>query len=77
MGQYLAEVLIHVNESLDASGVAELEEKLCAQNGVVLARHRDGFNQVLQVMFDPDATRASQLLTPVAAHGFHAQLIGM
>jgi len=77
MGRQLADVLIHVKEVLDENGVRELEAEIFAQEGVAVARHRAGFTHMLQVRFDPDAIHAHELLSPVRALGFEAQLIGL
>jgi len=76
MGQYLTNVVIHVNEALDEAGVFGLEQELCAHNGVISATHQPGRNHLLIVVYAADAICSANLLTPLKARGFHAQLIG-
>ena len=76
MGQKLTDVVIHVNETLDETGVRGLEQELCAKNGVVSATHRSGHNHLVMVVFDSQTIGAPSLLAPLKARGFHAQLIG-
>lgn len=77
MGQKLTDVVIHLTENLDETGVRGLEQELCARNGVVSATHWPGRNHLMAVVFDRDTIRPASLLTPIQAHGYHAHLIGM
>ncbi len=77
MGQKLTEVVIHLTETLDDTGVHGLEQELRARNGVVSATHRSGRNHLMVVVFDRDAIHPTNLLAPMKAHGYHAQLIGL
>jgi hypothetical protein len=76
MGQYLTNVVIHLNETLDEAGVCGLEDALRAHNGVISATHQPGRNHLLMVGYAPEAICSTNLLTPLKARGFHAQLIG-
>lgn len=78
MGQhYLTEMVIHVTETLDESGVRAAECDLCNLNGVVEARHNPGRNHVLLVTYDTVETRMVNLLAPLKARGLRAQLVGI
>lgn len=76
MGQQLTDVVIHLTETLDETGVHGLEQELCAQNGVVSATHQPGHNHLMIVSYDRGLIGSASLLRPLKAHGLHAQLIG-
>jgi hypothetical protein len=73
---YLANIAIHVNESLDETGLGGVECDLCGLEGVVAAKHVPGRNHLLMVTYDNEETEAFNLLAPLKARGLHAQLIG-
>ncbi|MGO8740264.1 hypothetical protein [Rhodoblastus sp.] len=73
---YLADIVIHVNETLDESGLRGVECDLCGVQGVVAANHVPGRNHILKVTYDHEETEAFNLLAPLKARGLHAQLIG-
>ncbi|WP_298354117.1 hypothetical protein [Rhodoblastus sp.] len=77
MGQYRADVVIHVNETLDEAQLRDVEQELCARHGVVSATHSPGRNHLLAVFFDPQITTSANLLMSVKARGLHAQRIGL
>lgn len=76
MGQFRTDVVIHVNEPLDEDHLRGLEQELCARHGVVSATHWPGRNHLLAVVYDPETIGSAKLLTPLTAHGLHAQLVG-
>ncbi|WP_298350892.1 hypothetical protein [Rhodoblastus sp.] len=73
---YLADIVIHVNETLDETGLRVVECDLCGVDGVVAAKHVPGRNHILMVTYDNEEARAVDLLAPLKARGLHAQLIG-
>ncbi len=77
MGQYLSDVVIHVNETLDEAGLGGLEQELRARDGVISAGHQPGRTHFIMVVYDTEATSSANLLTPFKARGVHAQLVGM
>jgi hypothetical protein len=77
MGRAQTDIIIHVNEKLDEVGVRDVEQELRDHGGVLSATHEPGKNHLLRVVYDPEATRAINLLPPLKARGLHAQLIGL
>ncbi len=73
---YLADIVIHVDENLDETVLNGVECDLCGVDGVVAAKHVPGRNHVLMVTYDHEQARATDLLAPLKARGLHAQLIG-
>ncbi len=73
---YLADIVIHVDENLDETVLYGVECELCGVDGVVAAKHVPGRNHVLMVTYDHEEARAIDLLAPLKARGLHAQLIG-
>ncbi|TAM48075.1 MAG: hypothetical protein EPN55_01030 [Gammaproteobacteria bacterium] len=74
---HLADLLIHVNETLRASDQASLEEELRKVEGVVAPRFSSETPHLLLVAYDPEETDSHNLLSRVKDSGYHAQLIGM
>jgi hypothetical protein len=72
---YLADIVIHVNETLDETGLRGVECDLCGIDGVVAAKHVPGRNHFVMVKYDNQETHAINLLAPLKARGLHAQLI--
>lgn len=73
----LSEVVIHINEAVDAAALDDLERNLRQARGVVAVGHRPDRNHLLLVKYDTSLARASHLLQPFQQRGLHAQLIGM
>ncbi len=73
---YLADIVIHVDEKLDETGLRGVECDLCGVDGVVAAKHVRGRHHILMVTYDNEEARAIDLLAPLTARGLHAQLIG-
>jgi hypothetical protein len=77
MGRYhLSDIVIHVTETLDESGLRGIECDLCGLDGVIAARHSPSRNHFVMVTYDREETKAFNLLAPLKARGLHAQLIG-
>lgn len=74
---HLADLLIHVNETLGASEQAFLEEELRKAKGVVAPRFNGKTPHLLLVSYDPEATDSRGLLDRVKSNGYTAQLVGM
>jgi copper chaperone CopZ len=73
----ISDVMIHINESLDAEARTALENAVRKVEGVV----SPGFNadkaHLLLVTYDTEKTTTVALLEAVRAAGYTAQLVGM
>jgi hypothetical protein len=74
---HLADVLIHIDETLATTQCEHLEEELRKVKGVVTARFNMGSSHLLLVSYDPDTTNSHNLLGIVKTDGYRAQLVGM
>lgn len=73
----MSDVLIHVNESTEASGRFHLEETLRDVAGVIAPRFSPGHDHLMFVAYDPDSTTAAAILGQVRNLGYGAQIVAM
>ena len=73
----LADVTVHVDETLDAATRTKLEEDLRAQDGVVSVHSSEGTPHLVVVTYDPDHTKSNEILGVVLGEQLHAELIGL
>lgn len=77
MSNQIADVFVHVDESLTRDQLITLENHIHEIDGVVSACNRDDQPHVISVTYDPSQTNAYGILTRVKREGFHAQLVGL
>jgi hypothetical protein len=77
MNTTLNEVVVHINESVDDATLAELEQGIRLDQGVVSVGRRPNQNHLMVVVYDSAEARASSILHTFRDRGLHAQLIGM
>lgn len=77
MSTRLTEVLVHLDESVDEAVIAEIEQGIRQDRGVVSVGRRPGQKQLLLVVYDCTVARATSILHNFRERGLHAQLIGM
>ena len=73
----LADVTLHIHESLDKGRRGEIEATLRAVEGVVSVHNPDDRPHLTVVEYNPEKTSSQFLLENVRAGGIHAQLIGI
>ena len=73
----LADVTLHIDETLDAGQKASVEDQLRALDGVVSVHNPDDRPHLTIVEYNPSKVKSSQVLDTVRANGFSAQMIGM
>ena len=73
----MADVMIHINESVEHDRRAAIADTIRAQAGVMGVAHHDEKPHLLIVEFDPDTVRAKDLLQVTLDQGVHAQLVGL
>ena len=74
---HIADLLIHVNESLGSARRESLEEELRRVQGVIAPRFNKETPHLLLVAYDPQQIDSRNLLKRVRANGYSAQLVGM
>jgi hypothetical protein len=73
----LSDVLIHIDESLDAEQRGQVENRLRAVDGVISVHNPDDRPHLTIVEYRPDKTDARVLLDRVRGQGVHAELVGL
>ena len=76
MNTHQANVLIHVDETVESDQSAALEGMLGGITGVTQVRP-SAKSHLTWVDYDPDVTGASAILGRVQSQGLHAQLVGL
>ncbi len=73
----LADVTIHIDETLDTARRAEIESKLRAIDGVVSVHNPDNKPHLAVIEYNPSKVKSTALLEAVKGEGVHAELIGL
>lgn len=77
MAIHLADVTIHINETLDQARMEQLRDQLLEQTGVMAADYRMQNRHLMIVGYDPRRNSAVHLLKAVKEKGLSAELIGL
>jgi len=77
MSQHNADVIVHIDESLDEPSILALEENIFEYIGVVRVSHNPSRPHLLMVDYDAEIAQASMVLNRVQGQGVHAQLVGL
>ena len=73
----MADVVIHINESVDHDRRVEIADLVRAHDGVMAVAHHDEKPHLLLVEYDPATVHARDLLQVALDQGVHAQLVGL
>ena len=73
----LADLTVHVDESLDAPGRMRVEQALRGLRGVISVHVGSGTPHLFVVQYNPDETGSKAILNCVKDQQVHAELIGM
>ncbi|EXJ14890.1 hypothetical protein [Imhoffiella purpurea] len=73
----LADVLIHIDETLSAEDRSDVEGLLRDVEGVVSVHNPEDRPHLTLVGYRPDVTDAGTLLQGIRAKGVHAQMVGL
>ena len=73
----LADVTVHIDETLDSARRAEIEGKLRAIDGVVSVHNPNDKPHLAVIEFVPEKTSTGAILETVKAEGVQAELIGL
>ena len=71
------DIVIHINEDLDESGIHDLERAMASERGVVSACVHEKTPHLLVVDFDPETVKPSHLVDSVRSRGLHASMLGL
>jgi hypothetical protein len=73
----LCDIIIHVNNDLDAVARDTLEQSLRAVDGVIAPRFNADKTHLLVISYNAAQTTSATLLATVQAQGYKAQLVGL
>ena len=77
MTKNVADVVLHIDETLPPDQVKTLEKHLHRMGGVLSASNQDDKPNLILVKYDPGKVQSHDILVKVQSEGIHAQLIGM
>ena len=77
MSNNMADVTIHIDETIDAEARERIQDELCGMSGVMAASSHEEKPHLVVVEYDPERINSHRLLDTVTASGVHAQLIGL
>lgn len=73
----LADVVVHIDQTLGVEDRAGIEDGLRAIDGVVSVHNPDSRPHLAVVEYNPEKTNSQAILGSVMAQGVHAELIGL
>ncbi len=73
----MADVTIHIDETVAVDDREGLQDKLRALDGVLAAASQDETPHLMVVEYNPDLIDSREILDAVTDSGVHAELIGL
>ena len=73
----LADVTLHVDETLDTAGLADLDTAIRNLDGVVSVHVNPDRPHLFILEYNPTKVSSQQLLDNVKQRGLHAELVGL
>ena len=73
----IADVIVHVDETLPPDQLKTLEDHIHKMGGVVSASNRDATPHLISVTYDPEKVKSHDILVKVESEGVHAELVGL
>ncbi len=73
----LADVTIHVDETLDSSGLSQLDSAFRERDGVVSVHVNERHPHLFILEYNPVKVNSQDLLEIVKFRGMHAELVGL
>ena len=73
----IADVVLHIDETLPANQLKTLERHLYEMGGVIKAFNREDKPNLIQVKYDTGKVQSHDILLKVQSEGIHAELIGL
>jgi hypothetical protein len=74
---HISDVMIHINEPLDAEARTTLENSIRKVDGVVSPGFNAGKAHLLLITYNTETTTTAALLEKVRAAGYTGQVVGM
>ena len=76
-GHSIADVTLHIDETLDEREMSQLETAIRNDVGIVSVGHSEKDRHLMLVMYSTEKTKSINILHSVANQGYHGELIGM
>ncbi|MBT8130463.1 MAG: hypothetical protein KJP10_10745 [Gammaproteobacteria bacterium] len=76
MSATISDITVHINETLNDRELANLEQAIRSDEGVVSVGHNENGRHFMVVLYDPEEIRGKDILGRVTEQGFHGELIG-
>jgi hypothetical protein len=73
----LADITLHVDETLDSTGLIQLEDAFRARDGVVSVHTDPKRPHLFVIEYNPERLNSQDLLAITQYQGLHAELIGL
>ena len=77
MSANLADVIVHIDETLPFDQLKTLEDHIHKIGGVVSACNRDDQPHLITVIYNPEQVKSYDILVLVKSEGVHAELVGL
>jgi hypothetical protein len=77
MSTNIADLIIHIDETLPPDQLKTLENHVHKMGGVVSACNRDDQPHLISVSYDPALVKSHDILVKVQSEGIHAELVGL
>ena len=77
MSTNVADVIVHIDETLPLEQLKTLEDHIHKMGGVVSACNRDDKPHLISVTYDPEQVKSYDILVGVKSEGVHAELVGL
>lgn len=73
----LADVLVHVDETLNESEIAELDDAFRSSDGIVSVHVEKTRPHLFVLEYNPARIHSTEVLNVAKSRGMHAELVGM
>ena len=77
MSTNLADVIVHIDETLSLDQLKTVEDHIHKIGGAVSACNREDQPHLICVVYDPEQVKSYDILVGVKSEGFHAELVGL
>jgi len=77
MSATISDITVHIDETLNDRELANLEQAIRSDEGVVSVGHNENGRHFMVVLYDPEEIRGKDILGRVTEQGFHGELIGL
>lgn len=77
MSEVLADVMIHIRNTLQKTALEEIQQILMSLDGVASAKCNPDKPHLIMIEYDSDIVNSFSLLEAVKAQGYSAGLVGL